>query len=210
MDDNGLPGHPVPRAVFGLDVVGYGRRAGAVRRTLRDDLHGVARAAFAAVGLPLERCASRDTGDGLVLAAPADADCGLLVGEVVQHLDRRLRMLNESRSAEGRLRLRAAAALGLVMRDDEGLDGDAFVQLARMLDAPAFRELIDGHGTDLGFVTCGFLYRSFVLQHRSLLPPGAFFEIDLTNKESTETGWAWVAEPQRRLRVVGGRLGRVL
>ncbi|MEV4257699.1 hypothetical protein AB0J52_31455, partial [Spirillospora sp. NPDC049652] len=59
----GLPGHPVPRAVFGLDVVGYGRRSAAVRRMLRDDLHAVAGAAFASVGLPLDCCPSRDTGD---------------------------------------------------------------------------------------------------------------------------------------------------
>ncbi|WP_026412200.1 hypothetical protein [Actinomadura oligospora] len=209
MEQNGsplpaeLPGHPVLRPVFGLDVVGYGRRSDAVRRVLRDDLHGVARSAFAAIGLPLDCCPSRDTGDGLVLAAPPDADCGLLAGELVQHLDRQLRARNEARTEDGRLRLRAAAAVGLVLRDGEGLDGDGFVRLARMLDAPAFRDLVAGHGTDLGFVMSGFLYRGFVLAHRTLIPPTEFFEIDLTNKESEETGWAWVARPQRHLRVAG-------
>ncbi|MEV5570384.1 hypothetical protein AB0L06_10050 [Spirillospora sp. NPDC052269] len=199
----GLPGHPVPRAVFGLDVVGYGRRSDTVRAVLRNDMHDVARTAFAAIGLPLDHCSSRDTGDGLVLAAPPDADCGLLAGELVQHLDRRLRSLNESRTEDGRLQLRAAAAVGLVLRDDAGLDGDGFVRLARMLDAPAFRDLVAGHGTDLGFVMSGFLYRNFVLAHRTLIPPTEFFEIDLANKESEEVGWAWVARPQRHLRIAG-------
>ncbi|MEV4258382.1 hypothetical protein AB0J52_34945, partial [Spirillospora sp. NPDC049652] len=145
----------------------------------------------------------RDTGDGLVLAAPPDADCGLIVGELVQQLARRLRARNEARTEDGRLRLRAAATLGLVMQDGGGLDGDGFVRLARMLDAPAFRDLVAGHGADLGFVTSGFLYRSFVRTHRALIPPGEFFEIDLAHKESEETGWAWVGGPQRHLRIAG-------
>ncbi|MFC4909043.1 hypothetical protein [Actinomadura gamaensis] len=199
---SGLPGHPVTRAIVGLDVVGSGDRPEPVRRSLRSGVLSVAERSFAAVGLPLATCTVRDTGDGLVVVAPPDVDGAALVGELPLKLYKQVRLENKPRDEGARLRIRVAATQGLVHWDGAGADGPALVELARLLESETFKAAQNAQSADLGFATTEEMFRAFVETDAADIAPSQFRPEELHTKDGPVAGRLWFSPARPRLRML--------
>ncbi|MEU6037582.1 hypothetical protein ABZ801_19445 [Actinomadura sp. NPDC047616] len=182
------------RAVVAVDVIGFGRRVPALHPHLRAALYHVTETAFASVGLPLHLCDHEDRGDGILVIAPPDAGIEALLCHLPAHLHAALRHHNQMSARAARLRLRLAVNAGYVHLDRHGAGGRALVHLHRLLDAPAFKTILDDHHADLGLITSDDLYQEIVCGGPGLIDPAAFLQIDVAVKETRARAWMWMPD----------------
>lgn len=132
------------RVVIAIDIENFAApmRTNAHQLALRGAMYEILQRAFRQVKCPWERCALIDSGDGVLVLAPAE--------ETVHHLARRLpdRLVaglleyNAAHSAEARMRLRMSINEGMVRRDENGFVGTAVVNAARLIDSHAVRNAL--------------------------------------------------------------------
>ncbi|NKZ04728.1 hypothetical protein [Actinomadura latina] len=182
-------------SVLFCDVAGFGdpSRDDEDRQVVRDVTYGILLAALKASDVPAADVYREDRGDGaLVIVSPA-VPTASLVDPLAGHLAVALRRHNHRASAAVRVQLRVALHVGPVTPDAEGLNGQAIIQTARLLEAPVLKTALADTGADLGFIVSPFVYDAFVTHLHGPMDPRDFERVTLQVKETTTEAWMYLA-----------------
>jgi CRP-like cAMP-binding protein len=194
-----LPRAPLNYSIFATDIVGFGARYrdDDDRRLVREALYGILREVFDASEAPWAACVHEDRGDGALTVVPPEVPTVSLVDPLLVLLAARLKRYNRRAGDSVRIQLRAALHVGPVSADAQGLHGIALIQAARMLDARILKARLAATGADLGFVASAHVYDTVIRQCAGLVEPDAYCRIRTQVKESTMTGWMYLAGGDR-------------
>lgn len=179
-------------ALFVCDIVAFSdpARSDEIHRYLRQELRVRIGRAFDSTGVPYADCRVEDRGDGLLVVAPAGISAGLLVSPLAEHIDAELRRQHEVAAPVARLRLRTAVHGGEVHDDGHGLVGRAVIHAFRLLEAPAFKELMVSDAPRTGQIVSDTVFRDTVQAGSGrLCDPAAFRHLAVQVKETRTTGW---------------------
>ena len=95
------------------------------QRAMRHTLFASLKYAFAYAHVPWDACYCRDSGDGALVAVPAQFPTLWLADPLVYNLRAALRRYNKLHRETARIQLRAALHAGQVQSDDNGLSGQS-------------------------------------------------------------------------------------
>jgi hypothetical protein len=182
-------------SVFYTDVAAFSApcRTEADRQLIRDRLYAMLRAAFESSGVSWAACYREDRGDGVLVIVPPGVPTRVVADPLLAVLAAELRRHNRRATEAVRIALRAALHVGPVTRDAEGLNGDAIIHTARMLDAPPLREALRASGADLAFMASEHVFATVLSSDTGLLDPTTFTQVSFRVKESQITAWMHVA-----------------
>ncbi|MBB4710160.1 hypothetical protein BJ965_000042 [Streptomyces luteogriseus] len=103
-------------------------------------------------------------GDGQMVVFPARIDAVRVVPALVLGLRDGLYQANRTPGSFGRMRMRAALALGSVSRADRGYLGDSVVLVNRLVDSDGLRDVLEEEaGSDLALAVPDEMYRDVIL-----------------------------------------------
>ncbi len=187
---------PFHHTVVATDVVGSSARHDQLQLKMRDDLRGVLERTLRRQGLELDDLAPTDLGDGFRLHAAAAVSPLAMVSPFVDNLVTELRVHRQSANERSRLRLRVAIHMGLLNREAHGgWAGVVLSECARLLDAPAARDLIaEAPEVDLVLVVSDSVFDAVIRQGYGPAPE-QFRRIRVTVKESDFSAWAYLPVP---------------
>jgi hypothetical protein len=188
---------PLHRGILGIDIQRFSRRewTDPTKARLRDRLHRLLDEATAHVEVDRSLTDRIDTGDGL----------WLLVGTAVSTV-RLLRLAaalavglsHDNRQAPPgeRVRLRVAMHTGAVLRDRHGYTGDSLIHVARILDAPIGRAILDGDpAIDLVLLVSEQVYQDVVRHDYPGIDSARYQPVRVRRKETRTRAWAFVPDP---------------
>ncbi|RKT53202.1 hypothetical protein [Saccharothrix australiensis] len=180
---------PEHRALLGVDVVGSTRNEGYHLDTVRAAVDGMVRAALATAGVGRSDVVEWEpTGDGALLTLSSRRLGAVL--DAAHHLDGSAAEHNRHRKPD--IRLRLAVEVGPV-GPRPGLYA-AKIALCRLLDAPAFKELVArcaGAATAL-IVSDGVLRAAFGGDYTRHVRRTDFAPLAVRDKEFSATAWVRV------------------
>ncbi|MET8548916.1 hypothetical protein [Micromonospora zamorensis] len=200
---------PLHHTVVTTDVVGSSARDDQLQIKMRGDLYEILGRALKRQGLDIAALNPADLGDGFRLHAPAAVSPLVMVSPFVEHLLAEVRLHRRSANETSRLRLRVAVHMGLLNREEQGgWAGRTLTECARLLDAPAVRELIaEAPDADLVVVVSDAVYDAVVCQGYGPAPED-FRRIPVVVKESSFYAWAYVPRHQAGGPITGPARGR--
>lgn len=173
------------------DIVGFGRQAKTLRVQvyLRRRLYELIDEALRESGIDFARCYSEDRGDGLVAAVPPDIPADRLLHPFAEYLRAGLRLHNQVSSELAQLRMRLAVHSAQAWTDPHGLVGDGVIHLFRILEAPAFKDLVGRSGAYLALIASDAIHHEIIRHAPGLIDPDDYADIAVENKETSATGW---------------------
>jgi hypothetical protein len=182
-------------SIFYTDVSGFGhpRRDDNDRATIRAALYRILEQVFDDSGVPWGGCIHEDRGDGVLTVVPPGMPTALLVDPLLPLLAADLRRYNRRAADPVRIALRAALHVGPVSADPNGLNGQALIHAARMLDAPALRKSLAATGAELAFITSDHVYQTVVRHAARLLDPDAFQPVRAHCKDAKLASWIYTS-----------------
>jgi hypothetical protein len=174
--------------VFRTDVVGFGKRTrnDEDRMIIRQSLLDMTRTAL---GELREKCYSEDRGDGILVVAPADIPTVEVLHGFLGGLPYALRRHNRKYRSCAQIQLRLASDVGPVTSDNLGVQGEAIIRTARMLEAGALKSAIARDNANLGIVVSGFVYDTAIAQPGGLIDPDGYHQIRMQVKETRQLAW---------------------
>ncbi|KAB2350163.1 hypothetical protein [Actinomadura rudentiformis] len=186
------------RGLIAVDIVAFGsRRDPDVQLHLRGAVHQITERACRLAGVCWDGSHHEDRGDGLFVIVEPDTSVTTLLTRVVPELLRGVRRHNKLSSRTAQIRLRVAVHAGFVRLDDHGAAGLALIELFRLLDAPAFRAVLNESASDFAVAVSDYLFDE-VVRHSGELA-AEFRAIPVELKETDMRGWVWLppmpAEP---------------
>ena len=151
-------------------------------------------------GLTPDDCHREDRGDGALIVFPAGIDPNVLLDPLAFHLPAVLRRENRYAGPNARLRLRLAVHHGPVVHDDHGVAGDTALELFRLLDARAFKNLLAAHpDAEVGLIVSDRLFTE-VADLGGLIMPEAYERLRIVSKGLRLEARVWmppVLQPRR-------------
>jgi class 3 adenylate cyclase len=188
------PQSAVHRTILVMDVEGFGNpmRADPDRLVVREGLYKALRRVFRACGIPWPRCHVQDTGDGILLLAPAQLPKAPFAASLPRQLAEAVRQQNARHSEPEQMRLRMALHAGEVNYDEHGATA-ASVNLAfRLLEAPALKAALAGSPGVLALAASTWFFDE-VIRHSAAACPASYRPVRVMVKETSTT--AWIALP---------------
>lgn len=173
--------------VFLSDVVEFGARwrNDKDRLIIRDVLFSTTNAALH--GIPGVR--SEDRGDGLLTVIPPHVSTAkvmdLILGEFPAVLERH----NSTQREAVRFKLRFAVNVGPVVTDTMGVSGEAIIVVARLIEAPNFKEALKNSTASLGFIASPFVYETVIRHGSNPSEVAGYSQVPVEVKESATTAW---------------------
>ena len=170
------------------DVVGFGQRTRndedrmVIRRSLLDMTQ-------TALGELREKCYYEDRGDGILLVAPANIPTVQVLHCVLGGLPYALRRHNHIYGPSVQIQLRLASDVGPVTSDTLGVQGEAIIRAARMIEAGALKSSIARDQANLGIVISEFAYNTAIAQPGGLIDPAGYHRIHVRVKETSQPAW---------------------
>jgi hypothetical protein len=193
--------------LLAVDIAGFGCRDDDTQCHLRAALYGTLKHAFSRSDIPWSECVIEDRGDGALIMIPSAIPVMRVLGPLPDLLSGLLCRYNRLSSDLAYMRLRAAAHVGYVSRDDYGIAGGAVVQLFRVLNAEPFRQRLASSGADLAFAVSGYVFDSIISRHPALIDPGDFQPLAIDAKETSTLAWVRLPGSTAPCRHPAGRLG---
>lgn len=189
-------GVAVHRTIITVDIEGFGNPSRTMPHQLgsRAGLYKVVQEAFAAAGVPWDRCRTEDRGDAVFILVPPDIPKAPLVEVVPEALTHAVRAHNHKSPQQQRVRLRMAVHAGEVAHDDHGVTSTAVTTIFRLLDAPPFKQALATSPGVVALVVSRWVFDE-VVRHSSVLDPSTFRPITVAVKETHDT--AWIALPDQ-------------
>jgi class 3 adenylate cyclase len=188
------PQSAVHRTILVVDVEGFGShvRADPDRLVVRESLYRALRRAFRICGIPWPRCHVEDSGDGILLLAPAQLPKAPFVTSLPGELARAVRQQNAGHSEPERMRLRMALHAGEVSYDQHGVTGASINLAFRLLEAPALKAALAGSSGVLALAASTWFFDE-VIRHSTAACPASYRPVQVTVKETSTV--AWIALP---------------
>jgi CRP-like cAMP-binding protein/tetratricopeptide (TPR) repeat protein len=186
---------PLNCSVLFTDVAGFGdpRRNDGDREAVRRALYEISRSAFEASGVEWANCYYEDRGDGTVIVVPPTIATVRVVDPLIPELASRLRQYNRRASDVVQIQLRVALHVGPVGRDAEGLNGEAIIVAARILDAPVLKARLAADRADLMFAASDYVYDHVIRHCVGRVDSAAFEHVDYQVKKTRVSAWVHLA-----------------
>jgi hypothetical protein len=186
--------------VLGTDVVGFGQRSRSDedRMIIRTALMDMTRTAL---GELRDSCYYEDRGDGILVVAPAEIPTAVVLHCFLGGLPYALRRHNRMYGSCAQIQLRLAGDVGPVTSDNIGIQGEAIIRTARMLEAKALKKAIARDHANLGIVVSNFVYETAIAQPGGLIDPEGYDKIRVRVKETRQLAWMRIIDPGTPLTV---------
>jgi hypothetical protein len=166
------------------------RRSDEDRLALRRIMYNMLQRAFEAARLPWRDLHREDRGDGTLIVIPPDTPATAVAAQALGHLAAALRQYNQSASDALRMQLRVALHAGPVIRDAQGVTGNAINQTARLVQARTLRKHLNETQADLGVIVSAYIYDNVIRQHDGQpIAAADYRKIRFRVKESALTAW---------------------
>jgi CRP-like cAMP-binding protein len=178
-------------SILYVDVASFSspRRTESDRQAVRDALYATMRRAFDDSGVSWRGCYHEDRGDGVLVVVPPDVPAQAVADPTLPRFAAELRRHNRRSSDALRIQVRAALHAGPVTRDREGLNADAVIHAARLLDAPPLREALRASGADLAFLASDHVFDTALRNDCGLMDHRSFTRVGFRVKEAEFSGW---------------------
>lgn len=179
--------------IFVADVAGFGAtcRNESDRLVVKQTLYEILPRAFAESGVSWVSCYHEDRGDGVVVVVPPQFPTRAVADPMLPVLAAELRKHNRRAADPAKIRLRTALHVGPVARDEEGLNGDAIIHAARMLDAPPLRDVFRTSDADLAFMASDYVFDNVLRHDPGIIDSRTFTQVTFRVKESNITAWLY-------------------
>jgi hypothetical protein len=189
--------------LIATDIVGYGRydRSREVQTYMRDSLYGILACAFRASGAKAKDVYFEDRGDGTVAAVSPEVPTSNLVHPFVDHVRAGLRRHNLVSAGIAQIRLRMALHTADAWTDSHGLVGAGPTEIFRLLEAPAFKEIIEHTNAYLGFIASAAIYKEAIKHAPGLVDPDDYEGVHVVTKEFSTNAWVRLLGNHTRLQV---------
>ncbi|TDD36815.1 hypothetical protein E1287_09815 [Actinomadura sp. KC06] len=182
------PAHPRHHLLCGLDISGYSRCDQRTQIFLRRFIYRVFREARRSARIATWLCHVEDRGDGILMVADPRVGPEAIFPSFIASAKESVRAHNaQVPPNELRLQLRMAIHAGYLHRDSRGFSGDAANHLARLLDAPAYKDQMTEHAASFAVIVSDDLYRQ-VASYR-LIDPSRATLIRASVKETQCSAW---------------------
>ena len=183
-------------SVFMADIVGFGDpiRTDADRSVLIRVFYKAMEDVFERAGIAWVRCHDEDRGDGVLLIVPSSIPTGDVVHPLVDMLATRLRQHNKRVPRAQRMRLRVALNVGPVTENEHGVEGEAIINTARLMEASQLKEAVTRPGVDLVLIASQYVFESVV---RHLPQASAYRPVDVSVKKFQAQAWIRVYRRRR-------------
>ena len=167
------------------DVVGFGARSrnDEDRRRIREALYSMTHAVLG--DLP-DAWSWDDRGDGLLTVLSPSVPTATVVADLHKELSAAIEEHNRACPDSARIQLRVAINVGPVATDIMGVSGEAIIVVARLVEAPVFKQAMSQSGAALGIIASTYIYES-VIRHGPYLE--GYSEIPVEVKESSKMAW---------------------
>ena len=177
--------------IFVCDIIAFGRsdRVDHIQRHLRQELYARLSRAFDDAGTPFGDCYHENRGDGAIVIPPPRTTVATMLSPLIELLDAELRRQNEVASSVASIRLRVALHSGEVHPDDHGIAGTAVNHAFRLLEAPAFKHLVEDSRARLSVIVSNQVYDDVIRHAMGLIDPVDYQHLEIESKETRTTGW---------------------
>ena len=175
-------------AVFRTDIAGFSddSRSGADRSVLVDACYAILRDAFTTACIDWHSCHVEDRGDGPLIIVPSSVPVQGVVDGLVDGVAAGLREHNTQVRARHRFALRIAVDVGPVAAHEYGVNSEAVISAARLIEAAELKDAVARPGVVLGFITSGWVYDTVI---RHLPRPGTYRRVRVDVKTYHESAW---------------------
>ncbi len=199
-------------AMMTFDIAGFTRpeRDEETRIYIHKAFYWILREALQRSGVPWDRCHHEDRGDGALVIAHPDIPAHGIVYQLPERLRDLIRVYNRMSVPAARIQVRAAAHIGPVYRDEDGLIGDDINLLCRMLDAKPLHAALASSGAEVALAISEYMHDSLVRRHPALAGQTQFRRMNAQVKGTKVNAWIHLpgVPPQlRRGRCLTARLG---
>lgn len=148
------------------DIVGFSSatRTDEDRRVIRDALHGMTNMMMRGIA----DVWTESRGDGMLTVAWPGVPTATVIGRLLKDLLPALEHHNSTHSDPACFQLRAAISVGPLVSDAMGPSGEAITTIARLIEAPLFKQAMDTSEASLGVIATTFVYETVIRHDRSL------------------------------------------
>lgn len=169
------------------DVVGFGasNRTDRDRLIIREALFNMTRAAIQGIS----GVWSEDRGDGILTVAPPNVSTAKVLDRLIQELPRALDQHNCGERESARFQLRLAVNVGPVVSDTMGVSGEAIIVVARLVEAPGFKQALAGSTAALGVIASPFVYETVIRHGQDPDYVATYSPVPVEVKESRTSAW---------------------
>jgi CRP-like cAMP-binding protein len=176
------------------DVVAFsaGYRNDEDRLTIRKALLEMTVTALGDLG---DSCHYEDRGDGILLVAPASIPTADVLRPFHEILPQSLRRHNRTYGPCAQIQLRVASDVGPMVSDTLGVQGEAIIRAARLLDAQALRKAIAHDRASLGIVVSPFVYETAIGPEGGPIDRNGYVKIHVHVKETSQPAWMKIIDP---------------
>lgn len=190
-----IAGHPRRRTqplngenctVLLTDVSGFGARmrTDGDRLLIREVLFKMTQAVVQ--GIPDAH--TEDRGDGFLTVVPPDISTAKVIDRLIKEFLPALELHNSTKHESARFKLRLAVNVGPVVTD-MGVSGEAIIVVARLVEAPPFKEAIATSSASLGIIASPFVYETVIRHGADPHDVASYSEVPVEVKESDTTAW---------------------
>ena len=174
--------------VVRTDVAAFGAdgRNDEDRRIIRQATYEMTRTALGSIW---DASQWEDRGDGLLIVAPPVIPTARIMERLQAGLAQQLKRHNRIYSDSIRVQLRVAVDVGPVTDDATGMSGKSIILASRMLDAPAFKDLLVETGVSLGIIASAFVFDTAVKHGGGSLEPDLYAQVKVEVKETSTFAW---------------------
>jgi hypothetical protein len=172
-----------------IDVEGYGRADDRRQSAVQEELLGLLGVAAEAASLDRRTWTRQGKGDEELALIPATESEPRVVDDFVRELATALWRRNCDRTPAERLRLRLALDHGLVKSAANGFAGRPVVAVSRLVNSQPVRRALAVTDANLAVILSRRVYADVVLGGHTQLPPAAFREVPVREKELAEEAW---------------------
>ena len=172
----------------------FTRRDDGDRQTLRNVTYNLLRRSFDKSGMPPLASHWDDRGDGVLIVVPPTVPTSSVAGPVLTALADGLEEHNGEASETTRLQLRIALDVGPVTSDELGASGECIIRVARLQDAPAFKQKLAETGAEIGMIVSDFVYDRVIRHGSGQMDLADFRRVSVSAKGSDLNAWIWAGQ----------------
>ncbi|NUO40847.1 MAG: hypothetical protein HOV82_02300 [Streptomyces sp.] len=179
------------RMGFAVDIERYSSRTSPDKARVQERLAALVREVLGDMGYRMEETDHQDTGDGMNVFLPADAELHRALPQLLRSWQTRLVADNDR--YRDRMRLRMATAFGPVGIAALGFAGSTIVDVSRLLNSAVLRGALTEHpDIDLAVLVSEQLYAHVVGEGYPGLDAGGFERRLVEVKEFRQHAWLWI------------------
>jgi len=167
------------------DIVGFSSaaRTDGDRRVIRDALYSMTNMMLRGIA----DVWSESRGDGMLTVVWPGVPTATVIDRLLKGLLPALERHNSTQCNPSCFQLRAAIGVGPLVSDAMGPSGEAITTIARLVEAPLFKQAMDTSGASLGVIATSFVYETVIKHDRSLT---GYCQLQVDVK--TFNGLAWM------------------